>query len=155
MIKRCENFVNESEKKGGANCPLVSAGEYAESLSVYTDCNGRKALVAPGWTVSGIKEENTIDGEKEGLVLYYIPKDEIGTIDWEDKRVVEKLRSEYKQMLWIPIEMLEKKRMLRKYEFFQKFGKNKKTESIFEKHRFEVKKLRQFARNSEYRGVYI
>lgn len=157
MIKRCKNFVNENEneKKGGENYPLVSAGEYAESLSVYTDCNGRKALVAPGWTVSGRKEENTIDGKKAGLVLYYIQKDEVGTIDWEDKSVVERLRSECKQMLWIPIEMLEEKQMLRKHEFFQKFGKNNKTEILFEKNRFEVKMLRHFAKKSEYRGVYI
>ena len=32
--------------------PTVSAGEYAEVLSVYTDNDGNKAVIPQGWTVS-------------------------------------------------------------------------------------------------------
>lgn len=30
--------------------PVVSAGEYAEVLSIYIDDCGKKAVVSPGWT---------------------------------------------------------------------------------------------------------
>ena len=43
------NIVSNNVYWGG---PTVSAGEYAEVLSVYTDNYGNKAVVPQGWTVS-------------------------------------------------------------------------------------------------------
>lgn len=44
--------------------PTVSAGEYAEELSIYTDKDGNQAVILPGWTVSGNSSENTIWGAR-------------------------------------------------------------------------------------------
>ncbi len=71
--------------------PTVSAGEYAEGLSVYTDNDGNKAVVLPGWTVSGVPSENVIWGKDMGLVIYHIPKEKVSGIDWENKNEVNKL----------------------------------------------------------------
>ena len=65
--------------------PTVSAGEYAEELSVYTDKDGNKAVVPAGWVVSGVPKENTIWGKDMGLVIYHITEEKVSGINWEDQ----------------------------------------------------------------------
>ena len=87
--------------------PSIQAGEYAEELSVYTDKDGNRAVITPGWMVSGIKSENTIWGKDVSLVIYRIPKNENKGIDWNNSEKVDKLQRTYDQMVWCPVNLLE------------------------------------------------
>ena len=86
--------------------PSISAGEYAKVLSVYTDSAGNKAVIPPGWTVSGVPKENIIWGKDKGLVIYHIAREKVSGIEWKDKYVVESLQRTYDQMVWVPVDLL-------------------------------------------------
>ena len=103
--------------------PSVSAGEYAKVLSVYTDKDGNKAVVPPGWTVSGVKDENTIWGNNKGLVIYRIPDKKLCDICWTNQNDVEFLKLTYDQMVWVPVSLLEANGTLDGISFTEKFGR--------------------------------
>lgn len=103
--------------------PTVSAGEYAEVLSVYTDNDGNKAVVPQGWTVSGVPSENVIWGKDMGLVIYYIPKEKVSGIDWKNKNKVNGLMETYDQLVWKPVNMLSATSTLDGIHFNKKFGR--------------------------------
>lgn len=103
--------------------PAVSAGEYAEVLSLYTDNDGNKAVVPPGWTVSGVPKENNIWGKDKGLVIYHIPKEEVSGINWKDPDVVETLMRTYDQFVWIPVGLLTANATLDGIHYNEKFGR--------------------------------
>ena len=107
----------------GFNLQAVSAGEYAEVLSVYTDNDGNKAVVPPGWTVSGICKENTIWGKDVSLVIYRIPKEKVSGINWEDMDVVEGLKITFDQLVWVPVGLLDANGTLDGEHFSEKFGR--------------------------------
>lgn len=116
--------------------PTVSAGEYAEILSVYTDNNGNKAVVPQGWTVSGVSKENIIWGKDEGLVIYHIPKEKVSGINWQKPDEVETLMRTYDQFVWTPVGLLTANGTLDGIHFNEKFGRmnyrnNKFSESAF------------------------
>ena len=59
--------------------------------------NGKTAWIPKGFTVSGIKSEQSIDN---GLVIYDIP--EGTTIDWTNP---DSVKTAYNQFVWIPVEV--------------------------------------------------
>ena len=61
--------------------------------------NGKTAWIPKGFTVSGIKSEQSID---DGLVIYDIP--EGTTVDWTNPNSV---KTAYNQFVWIPVEVTE------------------------------------------------
>ena len=87
--------------------PTVSAGECAETLSVYTDKDGNKAVIPSGWTVSGVSEENNIWGKDVSLVIYRIPKENTSKTNWENPDELEVLKKTYDQLVWCPVELLD------------------------------------------------
>lgn len=105
------------------NFPVVSAGEYAEKLSVYIDKDGNKAAVLPGWTVSGISKESTIWGKEVSLVIYRIPKNKIIGINWDAPDELEFLKRTYDQLVWCPIKFLDADGTLDGESFSEKFGR--------------------------------
>lgn len=113
----------EDKKDVYSQLPSVSAGEYAQVLSVYTDEDGNKAVIPPGWTVSGVPSENVIWGKDMGLVIYYIPKDKVSGIDWKNKSEVNGLMETYDQLVWIPVNMLSASSTLDGIHFHEKFGR--------------------------------
>ena len=72
--------------------PNIEAGVRAETNSNY-----KGATIPKGFTVSGIKSEQTIEG---GLVIYDIPKDT--TPDWTNP---DSVKTKYNQFVWIPVEV--------------------------------------------------
>ena len=72
--------------------PNIEAGVRAETNSNY-----KGATIPKGFTVSGIKSEQTIEG---GLVIYDIP--EGTTIDWT---IPDSVKTAYNQFVWIPVEV--------------------------------------------------
>ena len=72
--------------------PNIEAGVRAETNSNY-----KGATIPKGFTVSGIKSEQTIEG---GLVIYDIP--EGTTIDWTNP---DNVKTAYNQFVWIPVEV--------------------------------------------------
>lgn len=103
--------------------PTVSAGEYAEVLSVYTDNDGNQAVVPSGWTVSGVSKENTIWGKDVSVVIYCIPKEKVYDIDWTNPDEVETLQRTYDQLIWTPANLLEANGTLDGVSFTEKFGR--------------------------------
>ena len=59
--------------------------------------NGKTAWIPKGFTVSGIKSEQSIDN---GLVIYDIP--EGTTVDWTNP---DSVKTKYNQFVWIPVEV--------------------------------------------------
>ena len=59
--------------------------------------NGKTAWIPKGFTVSGIKSEQSID---DGLVIYDIP--EGTTVDWTNP---DSVKTAYNQFVWIPVEV--------------------------------------------------
>ena len=59
--------------------------------------NGKTAWIPKGFTVSGIKSEQSID---DGLVIYDIP--EGITVDWTNP---DSVKTAYNQFVWIPVEV--------------------------------------------------
>ena len=72
--------------------PNIEAGVRAETNSNY-----KGATIPKGFTVSGIKSEQTIEG---GLVIYDIP--EGITPDWSNP---DSVKTAYNQFVWIPVEV--------------------------------------------------
>ena len=72
--------------------PNIEAGVRAETNSNY-----KGATIPKGFTVSGIKSEQTIEG---GLVIYDIP--EGTTVDWTNP---DSVKTAYNQFVWIPVEV--------------------------------------------------
>ncbi len=72
--------------------PNIEAGVRAETNSNY-----KGATIPKGFTVSGIKSEQTIEG---GLVIYDIP--EGTTPDWSNP---DSVKTKYNQFVWIPVEV--------------------------------------------------
>ena len=142
-MKRYEKIVFEAEKgitfnfSKGTNgeliikaqndvysiLPTVSAGEYAEFLSVYTDNDGNKAIVPQGWTVSGVAKENIIWGKDNGLVIYHIPEAKVSVINWKNPHEVETLKRTYDQFVWTPVELRTANATLDGIHFNEKFGR--------------------------------
>lgn len=120
LIIRALNIVSNNVY---SELPTVSAGEYAEVLSVYTDNNGNKAVVPQGWTVSGVPKENIIWGKDEGLVIYHIPKEKVSGINWQNPDEVETLMRTYDQFVWTPVGLLIANGTLDGIHFNEKFGR--------------------------------
>ena len=119
-IAERENVAEKNEilKK----LPTVEVGEYAETLSVYTDKDENRAVIPAGWTVSGTKKENIIWGKDKGLVIYKIPKENVMNINWFNKEEVKDLQKRYNQMVWIPVEKLKPNGTIDGKNFTEKFG---------------------------------
>ena len=82
----------EDYMAGKEKLPDIKAGERATANSNY-----KGATIPKGFTVSGIKSEQTIEG---GLVIYDIPKDT--TVDWTNP---DSVKTKYNQFVWIPVEV--------------------------------------------------
>ena len=160
-VKRVENSIAMKKKtdKDHLNLPIISAGEYAEELSVYTDKDGNKAVVPPGWTVSEKKEENIIWGKNLGLVIYNIPKEKICDINWTDPDEVDRLERTYDQLVWIPVSLLEANGTLDGEHFSEKLGRRNYMEDEFadDKYHEELNDelLAQLESVKKYGGFYI
>ena len=85
---------NENPTTGVTPGTVVSKTE----KNNYKDSENNMATVPQGFTVSGIKEEQTIS---KGLVIYDIPKSEISNVDWSTAA------TRYNQFVWIPVENAE------------------------------------------------
>lgn len=92
-------------------------------LSVYTDRDGNQAVVLPGWTVSGVRKENTIWGKDFSVVIYCIPKGKVCDIDWMNPDEVETLQRAYDQLVWTPVSLLKANGTLDGVSFTEKFGR--------------------------------
>ena len=125
MEENGKNVLKKGEEVNNvySELPSISAGEYAKTLSVYTDNNGNKAVVPSGWTVSGVPSENVIWGKDMGLVFYYIPKEKVSSIDWKNKKEVYELMETYDQLVWEPVNMLSATSTLDGIHFNEKFGR--------------------------------
>lgn len=138
-LLRKENEVNGNEAKNVISSketklkntwqltilPNVSAGEYAKVLSVYTDKDGKRAVVPPGFTVSGVPKENIIWGMNKGLVIYRIPEEKVSDINWLDPEELEELKETYDQFVWTPVSLLKPNGTLDGVSFNEKFGRRK------------------------------
>ena len=82
----------EDYMAGKEKLPDVEAGVRAETNSNY-----KGATIPKGFTVSGIKSEQSID---DGLVIYDIP--EGTTVDWSNP---DSVKTKYNQFVWIPVEV--------------------------------------------------
>ena len=120
LLIRALNIVSNNVD---SELPTVSAGEYAEVLSVYTDDYGNKAVVPQGWTVSGVPKENIIWGKDKGLVIYHIPEEKISGINWQNPDEVETLMRTYDQFVWTPVGLLTANATLDGIHFNKKFGR--------------------------------
>lgn len=116
--------------------PTVSAGEYAEFLSVYTDNYANKAVIPQGWTVSGVPKENIIWGTDKGLVIYHIPRKKVRGINWQNPVVVETLRRAYDQFVWTPVGLLTANATLDGIHFNEKFGRMNYRNNVFSESRY-------------------
>ncbi|MCI8444658.1 MAG: hypothetical protein HFJ37_05905 [Clostridia bacterium] len=133
LIIRALNIVSNNVY---SELPTVSAGEYAEVLSVYTDNNGNRAVVPEGWTVSGVPKENIIWGIDVGLVIYHIPKEKVSGINWQDSDEVETLMRTYDQFVWTPVGLLTANGTLDGIHFNEKFGRMNYRNATFSKSAF-------------------
>lgn len=140
------------------NLPTVSAGQYAEELSIYTDKDGNQAVVLPGWTVSRIATENTIWGKDVSLVIYRIPKG-FASIDWADHKKVARLQKTYSQLVWVPVRKLTPNGTLDGEYFTEKFGRRNYRKNNFSSKGFneplEGGLLAQKESVSKYGGFYM
>jgi len=135
----------------------ISAGEYADKLSIYTDKDGNKAVILPGWTVSGISKENTIWGKDVSLVIYQIPFRE--NVNWEEPDEVEELKKKYSQLVWCPVAMLDPDGTLDGENFTEKFGRRNYLNDEFSDNQYneplEGELLEQYESVKKYGGFYI
>lgn len=122
IVKACKQLSITSNNVL-SELPTVSAGKYAEVLSVYTDNDGNQAVVPSGWTVSGVSKENTIWGKDVSVVIYCIPKEKVYDIDWTNPDEVETLQRTYDQLIWTPASLLEANGTLDGVSFTEKFGR--------------------------------
>ena len=97
------NYVNGGTT-GEDTTENVQPGEIVETTEKnnYTDAEGNKATVPEGFVVSKIPEEQNISS---GLVIYDIPENELGTVDWEAKNEdgAYNVQTKYNQFVWIPV----------------------------------------------------
>ena len=97
------NYVNGGTTGEDAT-KNVQPGEIVETTmkNNYKDAEGNKATVPAGFVVSKIEEEQNISS---GLVIYDIPEDEIGSVDWEAKNEdgAYNVQTKYNQFVWIPV----------------------------------------------------
>lgn len=139
--------------------PAILAGEYAEVLSVYTDKDGNKAVVPPGWTVSGVDKENTIWGKDVGLVIYQIPKEKLGNIKWSNLKELGILQKTYDQFVWVPVKLLDADGTLDGKTFNEKFGRRNYQNVDFSElgfcEKLTGKLLLQFESVKRYGGYYF
>ena len=154
------NVAQNIVSNGGLlDLPAVSAGEYAVTLSVYTDKDGNKAAILPGWTVSGASEENTIWGKDVSLVIYRIPKLLLKKINWENAEELEVLKRTYEQFVWCPTEMLQADGTLDGANYNEKFGRRWKNYNLPSELKaeepLEGELLEQFESVKKYGGLYI
>ena len=139
--------------------PAVSAGKYAEVLSVYTDNTRNKAVVPQGWTVSGVSKENIILEKGKGLVIYHIPKEKVSDINWQNPDEVETLMRKYDQFVWIPVGSLDSNGTLDGEHFSEKFGRRNYMNNEFSVAEFNEplndELLEQLESVKKYGGFYI
>ena len=89
-IEEQERQQEEAEKQ--KNLPGTRVTENTKYIR-----NGKTAWIPKGFTVSGIKSEQSID---DGLVIYDIP--EGTTVDWTNP---DSVKTAYNQFVWIPVEV--------------------------------------------------
>lgn len=123
MSNRCKEIIIERGEGPYSTLPSISAGEYAKCQSVYTDCNGYKAVIPKGWTVPRLRRENTIWGKNRGLVIYQIPEDEVKGIRWSNKEELEKVQANYNQFVCVPVSLLQANGTIDEEDFNQQFGR--------------------------------
>ena len=124
MSNRYSKNVLETDKsirKNYSKLPAVIPGQYAQSLSVYTDKGGYQAVIPAGWTVSPLESENCICS---GLVLYYMPikwAESLKNMITTDRLNVMKLDCD--QIVWIPVSLLDSNGTLDGLNFSERFGR--------------------------------
>ena len=89
-IEEQERQQEEAEKQ--KNLPGTRVTENTKYIR-----DGKTAWIPKGFTVSGIKSEQSIDN---GLVIYDIP--EGTTVDWSNP---DSVKTAYNQFVWIPVEV--------------------------------------------------
>ena len=89
-LDEVQKEIEEREKQ--MNLPGTRVTENTEYIR-----NGKTAWIPAGFTVSGIKDEQSIEN---GLVIYDIPANT--TVDWTDK---DSVKTKYNQFVWIPVEV--------------------------------------------------
>ena len=89
-VEKQQKEQEEAEKQ--KNLPGTRVTENTKYVS-----NGKTAWIPKGFTVSGIKSEQSIDN---GLVIYDIP--EGITPDWTNP---DSVKTKYNQFVWIPVEV--------------------------------------------------
>ena len=89
-IEEQERQQEEAEKQ--KNLPGTRVTENTKYIR-----DGKTAWIPKGFTVSGIKSEQSIDN---GLVIYDIP--EGTTVDWTN---LDSVKTAYNQFVWIPVEV--------------------------------------------------
>lgn len=161
LIIRALNSGQDDVYSAGihSELPAVSAGKYADVLSVYTDNTGNKAVVPQGWTVSGVSKENIIWGKGKGLVIYHIPKEKVSDINWQNPDEVETLMRKYDQFVWIPVGSLDSNGTLDREHFSEKFGRRNYMNNEFSVAEFNEplngELLEQLESVKKYGGFYI
>ncbi len=136
----------------------VSAGQYAKELSVYEDKDGNRAVIPAGWTVSGVRKENTIWGKGVSLVIYQIP---LGgrVVNWKDPYEVEKAQKTYSQFVWVPVKFLDSNGTIDGEHFSEKFGRRNYRNNEFSDGEFyeplKGELLEQYESVNKYGGFYI
>lgn len=135
-----EEETRTEELYGFKELPEVLKGEYAEKLSVYIDNDKNRALVPPGWAVSGSEEEDKI---VKGLVLYCIPESKVKGINWNKKRKVERLRKKYDQIIWVPVNSLLPNGTLDGVHYCEKFGRRNFMKEMLLKYELDGELLKE------------
>lgn len=133
--------------------PTILAGKCSDVLSIYTDSTGESAIIPAGWTVSGMKSENTISN---GLVIYLIPSEIVEKINWSDTKEVEKLQETYDQFVWVPVNMLIANGSVDGGKTFnQKIGLRKFSDEQFENSKIGEKARESLLSVGKYNGFFI
>ena len=89
-LDEVEKEIEEQQRQD--NLPGTRVSENTKYIR-----NGKTAWIPKGFTVSGIKSEQSID---DGLVIYDIP--EGTTVDWTNP---DSVKTAYNQFVWIPVEV--------------------------------------------------
>ena len=88
----------------GGTTGSVKPGEIVKTTvkNNYKDEEENQATVPAGFVVSKIEEEQNISS---GLVIYDIPEEELGSVDWESKNEdgAYNVQTKYNQFVWIPV----------------------------------------------------
>ena len=89
-LDEVEKEIEEQQRQD--NLPGTRVSENTKYIR-----DGKTAWIPKGFTVSGIKSEQSIDN---GLVIYDIP--EGTTVDWTNP---DSVKTKYNQFVWIPVEV--------------------------------------------------